>query len=646
MGSDIHELRKKEKNVMGGTINVLHVDDEKDFLNLTKTFLKKIDGEQMRVCSLFNPFEVIEKVKEKTFDVIVTDYKMPGMDGLTLLSNLRTENFDTPVIIFTGRGREEVAIKALNLGADYYIEKGGDPKSQFSELSHVIRQVVNHKRIEKALSESEERYRIIFDESPISLWEEDFSKVKQYFDVLREQGITDFRQHLTLHPNEVDKLVKMVEIINVNNTTLKLYEAKDKKEFYEGLVTFFDEEAFLLFKEELIALFNGRTVYQSEFPGFKLTGEKINVIVRLSVIPGYENTLEKIIVSVIDITKLKRVEKILRISEERYRRLIELSPDAIILSDLGANILILNHQAVKLLGADSEDDLIGKNTFDFIVPEDHDRALKNLKEVLETGSVRDVEYSMMKKGGAIFPVEQSVAVIFDKNNQPISLIGVLRDITERKKGESKLIKQKEELSEFAHFMVHDINNCLITIEGYLQLLDLEYDKTHIITRQIHYLKGLLKRSLTLADAGLTIEKKDRMNLNGLVERIAEATIPKEITFTHDNLPTLLCDFEKILQVFRNLFENAVTHGNPKKIDVKVIKDSLHLKIQIINDGEIIPDKVQEKIFDYGFTTLRHSMGLGLSIVRKIIDAHGWQISVQSTEEKTTFQISIPNELLN
>ncbi|MHA2246117.1 MAG: response regulator [Candidatus Hodarchaeales archaeon] len=503
---------------MTGVINVLHVDDELSFLQLTEKYLEIIGGEELKVLSLSDPLKVFKELEEKPFDVIVTDYQMPGMDGLELLSRLRDQNNDIPVIIFTGRGREEVAINALNLGASYYIDKGGDPQSQFIELRHVIQQVVKHKRIEKALSENMERYRIIFDESPVSLWEEDFSAVKNYFDHLRAQGITDLRQYLDENHHEVEKLTQMVKIIDVNTTTLKVYNAKDISEFHEGLDTFFDEESTFLFKEELIALFNGATVFQSEFPGYKLTGEKINVIVRLSVVSGYEGTLEKIIVSVIDITQLKTVEETLR-------------------------------------------------------------------------------------------------------------------------------RQKEELSEFAHFIAHDINNCLTTIEGYTQLLDLEYDETHIISRQIKYMKELLSRSLTLADAGLAIEKSSIVDLNYLIDRVVQTTIPKSIVFSHDKLPEVLCDEEKLAQVFRNIFENAIIHGKPNKIETKIMKDNEYLKILVINDGVPIAPKVQERIFDYGFTTLKDSMGLGLSIVRKIIEAHGWYISVESSHEQTSFQISIPLRVL-
>ena len=91
---------------------------------------------------------------------------------------------------------------------------------------------------------------------------------------------------------------------------------------------------------------------------------------------------------------------------------------------------------------------------------------------------------MIKKDGTIFPANLSTAVIFDEMGYPASLIGVIRDITERKKAEEKLVRQKEELSEFAHFIAHDLNNCLTSIECYTQLLDREYDETHIISKQI------------------------------------------------------------------------------------------------------------------------------------------------------------------
>ena len=115
----------------------------------------------------------------------------------------------------------------------------------------------------------------------------------------------------------------------------------------------------------------------------------------------------------------------------------------------------------------------------------------------------------------------------------------------------------------------------------------------------------------------------------------------QLYYSSLDLPEVMGDVEKLFQVFKNLFENAITHGKPKKIELKLIKDYDFTHILVINDGIPIPLTIQEKIFDYGFSTIADSMGLGLSIVRKIIEAHGWYISVQSSQENTFFQISIP-----
>jgi len=125
------------------------------------------------------------------------------------------------------------------------------------------------------------------------------------------------------------------------------------------------------------------------------------------------------------------------------------------------------------------------------------------------------------------------------------------DITKLKIVENTLRRQKQELSEFAHFISHDIGNCLVAIEGYTHLLDHEYEEASIINRQVEYMKSLLTRSLLLADAGLAVEMNEMVNLNDLVQSVAKTVIPKKIIFNSDNLPEVLGDVEKLFQVFKN-----------------------------------------------------------------------------------------------
>ncbi|WP_211531368.1 hybrid sensor histidine kinase/response regulator [Methanocalculus chunghsingensis] len=126
--------------------SVLLVDDDPALLEVTRLFLER-DGFSVTIAG--SGREALKKLAETPFDAIVSDYEMPLMDGLALLSQVRSFGMTIPFVIFTGRGREEVAIQALNKGADFYIRKGGDPKSQFAELGNAIRRSVAYRQAER-----------------------------------------------------------------------------------------------------------------------------------------------------------------------------------------------------------------------------------------------------------------------------------------------------------------------------------------------------------------------------------------------------------------------------------------------------------------------------------------------------------------
>ena len=135
-------------------IFVLYIDDQQDLLNIGKIFLEKSGEISADICS--DPKKAFDHLTTRNYDAIISDYEMPEIDGITLLKNIRQRGCNTPFIIFTGKGREEVVIDALNSGADFYLQKGGAPKPQFAELSHKVRQAVRRKQAE---DEKETQYR-------------------------------------------------------------------------------------------------------------------------------------------------------------------------------------------------------------------------------------------------------------------------------------------------------------------------------------------------------------------------------------------------------------------------------------------------------------------------------------------------------
>jgi CheY-like chemotaxis protein len=104
-------------------------------------------------------------MEKQTYDAVVSDYEMPLKNGLEFLRELREQKRDIPFILFTGKGREEVVVEALNLGADRYINKNGSPETVYCELADAINKTVERKKSRKALVESELKYRTVVEKS-------------------------------------------------------------------------------------------------------------------------------------------------------------------------------------------------------------------------------------------------------------------------------------------------------------------------------------------------------------------------------------------------------------------------------------------------------------------------------------------------
>ncbi len=167
-------------------------------------------------------------------------------------------------------------------------------------------------------------------------------------------------------------------------------------------------------------------------------------------------------------------------SDAVYRSLFDASPDAIILTDLETRILMCNREAVALRGTGSAEELVGRNAFEFIDPNDHARAMMNAQKTLERGRVHSIEYTLVRDDGSRFPAELSAALIRDPDGNPQAFTAVVRDITDRKRLESEL-RQSEKLAALgvmAAGVAHHINNVLARVLGQADvLLEAEEDAT-------------------------------------------------------------------------------------------------------------------------------------------------------------------------
>jgi PAS domain S-box-containing protein len=177
---------------------------------------------------------------------------------------------------------------------------------------------IQRKRAEQALIGSEGKFRYVFETAGVSIFSEDWSAIRELFHDLREAGVTDLRAYLEAHPHVVMDVIPLVKITDVNDYTLQLFEAPSKAVLLGSLDRIFVPETARVFKEVMVAIWEGRDIYRDQAPVRTLAGEDLAVSFAL-VVPKRDTDWSRVMVTLTDITELFRAEAALRESEERLR---------------------------------------------------------------------------------------------------------------------------------------------------------------------------------------------------------------------------------------------------------------------------------------------------------------------------------------
>jgi PAS domain S-box-containing protein len=394
---DVSDLAASNKK---SAIHVLHVDDDPSIREISKQILMdmgsfEIDG----ACCVDEAFG---KLTVGHYDVVVSDYEMPQKDGLQFLKELREQNNDIPFILFTGKGREEVAIKALNLGVNGYFNKQGNPETVYGELSHGIKLAVKNSKSELALVESELKFRTIASSSVNWIYwispEGSFVFISPSMEKITGYTVEEFIKNPKLNQQIIDS--KDREAISPHFNAI-LIEGTHQSEFR-------------------INTKNGETKWISHIcnPVFDNEGKwrgrrAVNI----------------------DITERKKAEEKSREIENRSKAIVDNSPIGIVAVGMDKLFLSANEAFCKILGY-SEDELLKLTFKDITYPADLKESVIKMGE-LENGKISSflLEKRYVKKDGALVDGRVMVSMLRNPNGTPKMFIAELEDVTERKQTE-------------------------------------------------------------------------------------------------------------------------------------------------------------------------------------------------------------------
>ncbi len=438
--------------------NVLYVDDEPALLDLGKAFLE-MSG-HLSVETATTVVDALDKIKFKKFDAIISDYQMPDMSGIEFLQHIRLKHHDIPFILFTGRGREEIVIEALNCGADFYLQKGGEQKAQFAELEHKVKNAIDRKRTHDALKESEQRVLDIINFLPDATFAVNLeNKVIAWNKMIEEMtgiskaailGTGDYSYAVPFYGEKRPILVDMV--LNNDRSIEKKYpnlkRAGDKLMteiwspcLYDGkgahigitVSPLYDTNGSIIGAIEAI-----RDVTERKEAEEKLKRTNDELQAAYEQLTAVEEELRS------NYEELSRGEQLLRLSEERYRDVVEDQTEFICRFTPDGRLTFVNDAYCRYFGLDKAACIGGRHTV-VIPPEDRAQMKQHLSAFSPENPVGTVEHRIVMPTGEVRWQRWSDRAIFDKDGRIIEYQSVGRDTTDKVTAEEILRRTNEEL---------------------------------------------------------------------------------------------------------------------------------------------------------------------------------------------------------
>lgn len=575
-------------------IRILHVDDDPDFAAVSATFVERED-DRFTVETVTSATEGLDRLAEGEFECVVSDYDMPGQNGLELLKTVRQDHPNIPFILFTGKGSEEVASEAISAGVTDYLQKQTGAE-QYELLATRIDTAVGQYRAEQELDRKNDLFNKVQTLADIGAWEWNREKQDGYYSTNVYEIYETDSQH---DPSPEKDLMQFYHPDDRNQLRAALETAVEAGDPYDIEVRIHSDDG------------TEKWVRTSGDPQFE-DGRCVRI----------RGTIQ-------DITERKEREQELESEQAFIEQSLNTLNDIFYFVDTEGNFQRWNETLPELTSY-TDEEIASMNALEFFEGV-HQKSIEDaIKDILQTGS-NVTEAEITTKDGRQIPHEFRGVRMTDETGTPTGIIGIARDITERKTREQQLTERKNELmaerdrlDEFVSVVSHDLRNPLNVATLRLELAreQSEIEDLDAVAGALDRMDTLIDDLLLLARNGKQRGELEQINLNNIVTRSWENVETKDATFVIETDGTLYADRNRLQQLFENLFRNAVEHGGD---DVVVTIGALNDGLSVEDDGSGIPHTEQTTVFEAGYSTAQENTGFGLSIVKQIVDSHGWDI---------------------
>lgn len=531
-----------------------------------------------------------------------------------------------------------------------------------------------HDQVEAAerLRQSEERFRSLFHQSPVPLWESDWSAACRAVDQFGKQAGEDRAAFFRDNPEAAGRCLDQVRLLETNRAALDLVQASD----VDGLLgrdlnSIVAPESATAIADLLAAVGERKTQFRAELFVRALTGGKRHVICDFAVVPGHEQSFDRVILTFTDTTERKLAEEALRRSETHFRELADHAPSMLWLTDPDGGCSYLNQRWCEFTGTSVEDGL-GEGWLRTVHPDDAPRARDSFLTANAARVPFTIDCRFRRHDGQWRWAADSGEPRFGSAGEFLGYIGTVVDITDRKLAEQELRARNEELrhanselEEFAFVASHDLQEPLRTVNIFSELLLRRYPVSDggdvrryatFIQNGIHRMEVLIQDLLAysrgvhtlkaIADPGeADLEAALDDSLSVLHERIV--TSGAEVR--REPLPKVRGEVSQMSQVFQNLLSNALKYSRPGTVPVIGISARRGAEswiVSVSDNGIGFESEYSERVFGL-FKRLHRDQypgtGLGLAICKRIVERYGGRIWAESEPGKgSVFSFELPS----